>query len=128
MKYIKLFENETDEKKERLYSELCWYLEDIQPISDEDGFKECLYDDGEAFELSFYFKPATDEEEYEKFYNFLEEHGLDIFDEEMRKAYNEHNKTYYTTVYEIIVRPNEEQLKKLLDDSEMWNTVKKYNL
>ena len=84
MKYLRTYENK--EEKEQIYSNVAWYLEEIQPVSQKNGFIECLFDyEAGPHEFSFYFKDWTDEEEYEKFYTFLEEKGLKIYDEKSYK-------------------------------------------
>jgi len=118
MKHIKVFESI---ELTKLFSNIALYLEEIQPVNQKDGFIECLYDDSDPFELSFYFKDWTDEEEFEKFYKFLEDNDLKIYNERT-------NKVNDSSTHEIIVKPNRRQLRKLKEEAKMWDNVNKYNL
>jgi len=129
MKYLKLFEGRKKRKKlDDLFNDVALFLEEEQPVSKDDGFVECLfaYDHDDLYtdyplELSFYFKDCTDEESYEKFYKFLKEYGLEIDQERM-------NNNDFSSKYEIIIKPNKKQIKKLLEDGEMWSNANKYNV
>lgn len=52
------------------------YFEKIQPISESDGFIECLYsepdEDSKFIEFSFYFSDGVIDEKYDLFIVFLE--------------------------------------------------------
>ena len=111
MKYIKIYEriNSYD-----ILDSVAYYLEEIIPVSKDEGFKECEYDDSKPPIFSFYFKDWTDEETYDKFYKFLENNGLTIYDEKVSK--------YEIEIFVKIPR------NKIIEYAEIYDTTKKYNL
>ena len=84
MKHIKAFEeidlSGAETLRERKSSLVALYLEEIIPVTEEDGFIECLYDDTPNI-FSFYFHNWTDDENYNKFYKFLKDNRLKIKNE-----------------------------------------------
>ena len=91
MKHIKTFEtiitkfgDEIDlsnlSPREEMLTLVCFYLEDIIQITEDEGFIECLYDPTYGINkeyFTFHFSIWTDEEIYEKFENFLKKyHGI----------------------------------------------------
>lgn len=122
MKHVKTFEGKRTEEQ---CNNIALYLEDMLSMSEKDifknGFIECLWSE-DPFELNFYFKDWADEEVYEKFYKFLEDQQLKVY----KETTYEQNKNYSN--YVIIIRPNREQLRKLMKEVEMWYDAKKYNL
>lgn len=60
------------------------YLEEIIPISNDDGFITCQYDDDDNSDkfilISFYFNQNTKENIFRKFEKFLNANDLKIFD------------------------------------------------
>jgi effector-binding domain-containing protein len=121
MKYLKLFENKEERQRmQDLFNEVTYFIEELQPVSKEEGFQDCLYDydyDGKILEISFYFKFSTDEESYEKFYKFLKDYGLKVDNERDARDY-----------HEITIIPNKRLIKKLIEDTEIWSNANKYNL
>ena len=77
MKHIKTFETidlSGCSPREELLTLVCFYFEEIIPITEEEGFIECLYDDSDGLDkeyFTFHLKLWTDEDIYEKFENFL---------------------------------------------------------
>jgi hypothetical protein len=57
-----------------MLNNVAYYFEDNIGITYKEGFSECLYDNAEdtPTEYCFYFQWWTEEENYEKFYKFLD--------------------------------------------------------
>ena len=122
MKYIKTFENleKTLYKRCDVLTSVCYYFIDIIPITVEEGFTDCLYDDSEGYRkeyFTFYFKDWTDEEIYYKFEEWLKSLNLKIKAERI------------TSDIQIDVKVSDLKIKKFVN---LYNTVilpsKKYNL
>lgn len=82
MKHIKTFE-EIDlsgcSPREELLTLVCLYFESIIPVTEEEGFIECLFDDSDGDEyFTFYFKYWTDEDVDDRFKKFIKNLGLKI--------------------------------------------------
>jgi len=85
MRYIKTYEtlNISDRvsDREKILTSVCLYFESIIPITKEEGFIECLFDDEKGLHkeyFSFYFKDFSEEEVYEKFEKFIKSLKLKI--------------------------------------------------
>jgi len=94
------------------------YLEEMLNISNDDGFEECLFGESEKNKtiFTFYFQLFTEEETYDKFYDFLKKYKLKVSSEYVNN---------YKTFYEINVYLSKYQVNKFAD---LYDTTKKYNL
>ena len=125
MKYIELFEDHIDELSS--YEKKCHfatiYLEKIQPITEEDGFVECLYGDIDPNHLlliSFYYKDWISEDSNEKICDFFDKNKLKIHGDVIY-----HQKHHLD---EYIIKLSKYQLNKYSKLGEIMNTSKKYNV
>jgi hypothetical protein len=117
MKYIKTFENLTPQEK--LLNSVTSYFEEMQPVSEEDGFVNCEYTEffsESVVSIYFYFNiNNTSEDSFQKFYNFLEKNKLKIYKESLKD----------NDLYEIIIDISEYKIKKY---AELYNQIKRYNV
>ena len=119
MKYIKKFEKSDFDlsTREELLTSVCFYFENIIPITEEEGFVECLWDDSDGLNkeyFTFHFSIWTDEDIYEKFENFLKRSKLKIKNERITKV-----------DVQINVKIPEYKIKKYAN---LYGIIKKYNL
>ena len=99
------------------------YLEKIQPISEEDGFVECLYGDvdpNHSLLISFYYKDWISEDSNEKIFDFFDKNKLKMHGD---FSYNQKHHTY-----EYIIKLSKYQLNKYSKLGELMITANKYNI
>jgi len=115
---IKIFENYIISKeREDILTSVCLYFEDIIPITKEEGFSECLFDDNNGLYkeyFTFYFFDFTEEEIYDRFYNFLKSLKLKVKNEKLHMGSSQ-----------IDVKVPEYKIKKY---AYLFDMTKKYNL
>ena len=119
MKHLRLFEDiDYSQKYSDQADSTALYFEDILETLKDDGFIECLYSEPEKNNtlFSFYFEIFTDEEVYDKFFNFLKEHKLKVYNERV---------TVDKKKYEINVNISHYKTKKFAD---LYDSINKYNL
>jgi hypothetical protein len=121
MRHIKEFEKmtDTDPEQDEIYSSATSYLEEDQPISNEDGFSYCLYSfsgyNGTAGTIvSYYFKDYLSEDKLEIFYKYLKKNRFKIESE-----------NFTWSKLEINILLSYYRAKKF---AELYDTIKKYNL
>jgi hypothetical protein len=123
-KYIKKYE-EIDysglSKRATELTNATLYLEENQPITKEEGFIECLYEEHEKFAvINFYFNESIENKILGRFFNFLDNNKLNIL---QKKSYYEGY--YQTQVLNFIVKISNYKIKKYAD---LYSTMIKYNL
>ena len=117
MRHIKKFENIDYLERQKLLSSVCFYFESVISITEEEGFMECLFDDSDGVNkeyFTFYFRPWTDEDVYEKFETFLK--GLKI---KIKKE------KVFTQDVQIDIKISETKIKEF---AELYDNIQKYNL
>lgn len=99
-------------------------LESIQPISESDGFIECLYTDPNIImpkkgfiEFSYYIHNYIDDEKYESFFEFLEKEGI-----------NDSKVIFTKNTIEILINIPNRNIKKYAEIGKIYNKTKKYNI
>lgn len=116
-----------EDVKETVLSSITNYLETIIPIRKEDGFKECLYEDGNSFGveygkdmdfsdiiLHFYFSIETNEDIFEKLEEFTKREGLKYYGEK-----------YVDNFIEISYIISEKKIKEYY---QLATNINKYNI
>jgi hypothetical protein len=94
-------------------------LESIQPISETDGFIECLYSDPDFItikgfiEFSFYIHDYINDEKYELFFDFLEKEKI-----------NDSKVIFANNKIEILINIPDKNIKKYA----IIGKAKKYNI
>lgn len=119
MKHLRVFEEiDYSHKYGDIANSTALYFEDILEPLKEDGFIECLYSEPERYNtlFTFYFELFTDEEVYDKFYNFLKEYKLEVDYEKV---------TVDNRKYEINIYVSTYKLKKFAN---FYDSINKYNL
>lgn len=105
---------------EKKLTNIAYYFEDIQPISETDGFKECLYsepdNDLSYVVYSFYLYLDISDENYELFIEFLENSGF------------QNSKIIYSSMIEIIINIDKNKINDLSNKADQYLKSKKYNL
>lgn len=121
---FKLFEDKSFTKRDRELSFATQYLEDNQPVSKENGFVECEYsiDDDFGVLIEFTFRYWTEEEDYEKIYNYLLKNKLNICRE---SSYNVDSKGAFYTIAVVL---SEYKIKKYANLQELKMRADKYNI
>ena len=99
--------------RDRKLNSATLYLEEIQPVSWEEGFIECYWEDDPVI-ITFCFNLNTTEESYEKFDNFLKDNRLEIYKD-----------SCHPYLYTVEVKLSEYKVKKFAD---LYDNMKKYNL
>jgi len=93
------------------------YLEQIIPISKDDGFIQCEYDDDDSDKfilISFYFNQNTQKDIFRKFKKFLNVNDLKIFD----KVAAKHEIEYRVKLYN----------DRIEEYSDLYTNIKNFNL
>lgn len=113
------FNNYTEDMLERIFSYATLYLENIQPITTDEGFIECFYEydsyKKNILYVNFHFHIWTEEEYFEKFYDFLKNNKFKI-----SKEYSTQNNQY---IISIIINSS-----KIEEFSNIYQSITDYNL
>lgn len=114
---FKIFENE-EYQNLTMKQNATLYLEQIIPISNDDGFITCEYDDDDNSDkfilISFYFNQNTKENIFRKFKKFLNVNDLKIFD-----------KVYSISCFAARVRLYKDKIEEY---SDLYTNIKNFNL
>lgn len=106
---------------ENKLTNIAYYFEGIQPISETDGFKECLYsepDNNLSYVVySFYLYLDISDENYELFIEFLE-----------NKGFQNSKIIYSSNMIEIIINIDKNKINNLSNKADIYLKSKKYNL
>jgi D-mannonate dehydratase len=114
MKHIKTFENLDYIERENILSSVCLYFENIIPISEEEGFIECLFDNDDGEYFTFYFHYWTDEDVDDRFKKFIRNLGLKIKEEKVTMQN-----------VQIDVKVSNAKIKEYAN---LYNNITKYNI
>jgi protein-tyrosine phosphatase len=105
----------------KILTNIANYFKEIQPISETEGFDECLYivpdDDFKFVEFIFYFYNDITDENYELFIDFLEKNG-----------FKDSKIKYIENKIEISINISKKDIRKYSERVEIYNKTKKYNI
>lgn len=106
---------------EQKLTNIAYYFEGIQPLSEDDGFNECLYSEVMKFDnyvnFTFYLDDYVSDKNYELFIEFLENNGF--INSKIKYSFNQ---------IEITIEIDIKKINTLSNKAELYLKTKKYNL